>query len=97
MDKLHDERHRECECLYLALDDLVKLPRQGAIGLRGAVLMWRLADALQYVPRLERSMGAVEERNRSLERRNADLVRQFVNRLIAILPNFTNFFVSVNY
>ena len=87
MDKLHDERHRECERLYQALEDLGGLPRQRAIGLRGAVLMWRLADALQYVPRLESAMAAVEERKRFLERRNADLVRQFVN-LIAILPNF---------
>ena len=54
MDKLHDERHRERERLYRAFEDLGGLPRQRAIGLRGAVLMWRLVDALQYVPSEDR-------------------------------------------
>ena len=81
MDK-HYERHSKRERLYLAVDDLGRLPRQGAIGLKGATCIWKLADALQYVPGLERALGPAEERNRFLERRNADLVSQFVNRLI---------------
>ena len=79
MDKLYAERHRERELLYNAVDELVRLPRQGVIGLKDKIRIWRLADALQYVPGLERALGAAEERNRFLERRIADLVRQFVN------------------
>ena len=78
MDKLHDKRHRERERLYKALDNLVQLPRQGAIGIKGSVRLWRLADALQYIPNLENAMGAVEERNRFLECRNTDLVRHML-------------------
>ena len=88
MDKLHDDRHREREHLYMALNDLVRLPRQGATGLKGSVRLWRLADALQYIPNLENALGAVEESNRFVECRNADLVRQFVNRLICDIAKF---------
>ena len=78
MDKLHDIRHKEREGLYKALDNLVQLPRFGAIGMQGSVRLWVLADALKYIPHLENAMGAVEERNRFLECRNADLVRHML-------------------
>ena len=82
MDKLHDKRLRERERLYQALEGLVGLPRQRAMGPRDAVLMWRFADAFEYVSKLERVMAAVEEKNRFLERRIVDLARQFFYLLI---------------
>ena len=88
MDKLHDNCHKEHDCLYTALNNSVQLPRQGAIGIKGSVRLWRLADALQYIPNLKNALGAVEERNRFLERPNADLVRQFVNCLICNIAKF---------
>jgi hypothetical protein len=78
MDNLHDIRHKEREGLYQALDNLVQLPRFGALGMQGSVRLWVLADALKYIPHLENAMGAVEERNRFLECRNADLVRHML-------------------
>ena len=46
--------------------------------------MWRFADAFEYVPNPERAMAVVEEKERFIERRIVDLVRQFFHRLIVI-------------